>query len=436
MEFTLGRQYYRDRAQAVILLLTAFAVRFVAAWWLGSWTNPVPLEYENIANNLLAGQGFVYQHLGNQYRAYVLPMYPLFLTVIYAITNHSTAAVVVVQCLVSAVACLQVQQIGVLVFRDSSVARLGAWLVAFHPGLIVYASSLSPTTLDLFAFLLVIVGWLKLLRGPTWGMAIYVGFIIGFALLARATILVFILLAAGWFLRFVVLRHMEAVKRLAVVVAVAVLLVAPWLVRNAIHFHVFPIYQTTASEVFWRGNNPLASGSAYLPNGRAVIAETPEEFRRQLLELDELGQSKFFRQEAWRFIQEHPLQTLTLYGKKLFYFWWFSPQSGLIWPSFYLQGYQLYYVFISVLILIGFWSARRSFGQPEGLLLISFVLSIALVQSVYYVEGRHRWTVEPVLLLLSAAGALRLLGSGCLATSPASARTSQGLSDENRSRPA
>jgi uncharacterized membrane protein YGL010W len=39
---------------------------------------------------------------------------------------------------------------------------------------------------------------------------------------------------------------------------------------------------------------------------------------------------------------------------------------------------------------------------------LSVALSVALIQSVFYVELRHRWGVEPLVLAASAVGLLRL----------------------------
>jgi len=42
-------------------------------------------------------------------------------------------------------------------------------------------------------------------------------------------------------------------------------------------------------------------------------------------------------------------------------------------------------------------------------LLLVFLIVVAFLESLYYVEGRHRWAVEPMLLVLSGAGAGWLL---------------------------
>ncbi len=61
---------------------------------------------------------------------------------------------------------------------------------------------------------------------------------------------------------------------------------------------------------------------------------------------------------------------------------------------------------------MGLWRWRFRLVNPAGMLLIGFPVSVSLLQSMYYVEGRHRWGVEPVLLLLAAAGWMECLNRG------------------------
>ena len=47
---------------------------------------------------------------------------------------------------------------------------------------------------------------------------------------------------------------------------------------------------------------------------------------------------------------------------------------------------------------------RNSNGMGRGLLIAAFLLALSLLQSLYYVEGRHRWAVEPILIAISGVG--------------------------------
>jgi hypothetical protein len=40
----------------------------------------------------------------------------------------------------------------------------------------------------------------------------------------------------------------------------------------------------------------------------------------------------------------------------------------------------------------------------KAVLLVMLLLALSGLQSLYYVEGRHRWAVEPLLLAISGGG--------------------------------
>ncbi len=395
--------------RAFMLLGVAFGFRLLCGIWLGHFQHPQLWEFEEMANNLLAGRGLIRHQMGAPYYAYVLPVYPLFTAAVYAVTAHSHTAILLIQCLIGAFAAIQVKVIGELVFEDPRVSMLGAWLTALHPPLILFSTRLHSLTLDVFALLWVLWAWLRLLRAPRTTTAFHAGAAGGFALLSRGTALAFLAWAAtvtAWALRHQALRRIQV---LAVAALVSGAVVLPWLIRNAIVLDRFPVLITTTGQSLWQGNNPNSSGSGYLPDGRSALDTLPQHALQKLKDLDESGQDRLFRDEAFRFIREHPRQAFGLYLKKLRLFWWAGPQTGLKYPHHYRILYGIYSAGVAALAVIGLWQWRLLWCRPPGLLLIGFAVSISLLQSVYYVEGRHRWGIEPVLLLLAAAGLL-----GCL----------------------
>lgn len=388
----------------MILLVVALSLRFLGGWYLGHLTNPVPWEYEEVANNLLAGNGFTYQHFGVVYHAYVAPIYTLFCAAVYAVTDHSHAILLSVQCLISAGSCLLLRDLGRLAFRDVRIADYSAWLLAFHPGLIVYATRLHPLTLDMLSFIFVLWAWIHMIRRPSTGSAILAGLSGGVAIMSRGTIALFILVGAACFSLYARISRRELVCKLAVAVGIVALVMLPWLVRNAILFHKFPVLQTNEGLTLWIGNNPFTTGGATLPDGRAVFDMAPESFRADLFRLDEVGQNRYLRNAALQYMADHPFEALKLYLVKMRNFWWFAPQTGVLYKPQFIRGYLIYYSLIVALAIIGLWPSWKALHVEERILLLSLMLSVAVVQSVFYVEGRHRWTIEPVLLLLSGSG--------------------------------
>ena len=98
-----------------------------------------------------------------------------------------------------------------------------------------------------------------------------------------------------------------------------------------------------------------------------------------------------------------------LTARKFGYFWAFSPQSGLLYPLPWLTGYQIYYGVVTLFAAVGIGAIlfSRSARQRQLLLTLAVIaVTLAAIHALSYVEGRHRWGVEPLLLLLTARGAV------------------------------
>jgi hypothetical protein len=141
----------------------------------------------------------------------------------------------------------------------------------------------------------------------------------------------------------------------------------------------------------------------------AIPPEELEDLRRQP---DELAQADWFWAKARAFVREHPDAFLRLTAAKLFHFWWFAEQTGIEYPRSWLRLYQAYYVLIVALAVVGLTRGlgRGARSRQDVVLLLLFLAALSGLQSLYYVEGRHRWEVEPMVLALSGCGAAVLLG--------------------------
>jgi len=186
------------------------------------------------------------------------------------------------------------------------------------------------------------------------------------------------------------------------------LVIAPWTIRNYRLYGQPVLMATLSAELFWRGNNPHASGTALTRDGLAILDAAPAAFQaRVVAQADELGQQRLFSEAAWAYIQQDPLAFVGRTLRKLYFFFWFSPQSGIRYPATYFFWYRLYYVGVLVLALVGLGqglSARQPMLRAATWAIVGVVLSMAVAQSLYYVEGRHRWWIEPLLLILTAVG--------------------------------
>jgi 4-amino-4-deoxy-L-arabinose transferase-like glycosyltransferase len=386
---------------ALAICLAAFLLRVAAFLALGRLHHPDVWESEAIASNLLAGRGFVYPFLGTIYRSYMEPLYPGLCALVYALTGHSFLALGIVQAALGALLVGLVFLCGRRLTGDRA-GLLGGALAALHPGLIVYSTKFHPFILDALLLLLVVTACLH--WRPWVAGALALGAALGLCVLTRATVLVTVPIIAWW------LWSRGGRRFLPLVLATAAAIVAPWTIRNYGVQHRFVLTRSGTSLVFWLGNNPhVFSGSAATPDGRALYQLLPPDERAHLGQLDELGQQDFFHDEAVAFVRAHPLAFLGRWAVKLGYFWWQSPQAGYLYPG---AGFRLYQAFYLALMALAIAAVIRDRRRPEVWLLASFCLAISLLQSAYYIEGRHRLAIEPILLVLAGASLAQLLPWG------------------------
>jgi hypothetical protein len=188
---------------------------------------------------------------------------------------------------------------------------------------------------------------------------------------------------------------------------------APWVVRNWVLLGK-PVFISTSLEDVWKGNNPLASGSSYLPSGQDVFSAASPELQARFRAATELGLNDVFAHEVQNFITQQPADFVALVARKFVYFWWLSPQAGMLYPAAWLATYQTYATVILAFALVGVVAILRGGSAEERNLLgmlAAAALTLAVVHALAYVEGRHRWGIEPLLLLLTARGIFAVASS-------------------------
>ena len=75
--------------------------------------------------------------------------------------------------------------------------------------------------------------------------------------------------------------------------------------------------------------------------------------------------------------------------------------------------YAIYYGFVFALATVGAVQLLSSGEQPRtfALFLLWSFVGLSIAQSFFYVEGRHRWELEPLLLVFTASGVASLAAS-------------------------
>jgi len=362
-------------------------------------------EYETLAQSIVNGHGYAIVRFGHVALAFGDGnLYSFMGAAVYLVFGHQPVILAIVQAALASLVASVIFTIARPAF-GWGVAILAGALASLHPGLLVYTSKLHPLGLDVL-LLALLVFWILRSGGSTRGTLI-TGLVLGLCLMSQPTFFV----AGAAALGVHRLAGRTSVTAVAATLCVAVVIAAPWIGRN---WSIFgrPLFVTTAVEDVWKGNNPFASGSSLLPSGEEVLNAAPAALRLRFEQADELQLNGIFSSEIVNYVGAKPGDFAALTVRKFGYFWWFSPQTGLQYPAVWTRWYQAYFVVVMGLALVGAVDILRN-GNSDGrhalALLVAISLSVAFIHALTYVEGRHRWGVEPLLLLLSAQGFLTLL---------------------------
>ena len=379
----------------------------LALWW-GTLRAPKAFETEALIRNWFEGRGYTYHFLGTEYRSFhsALP-YDLLYAGVYGLSGGHPGANLVVQWVFAALLCVVVWHIGMRL-GPPPLAGLAAWLAATHPGLLAYdATRLVQFSFDATLMAAVLLAFVRWAEQPSFGRAGCAGLLSGLVMYERGTAGLFFPVALLWVRGLAHLSWSRWIRQVGLYGVVAVLLLSPWMVRNALVHGRFVPLMTTTWMALWEGNNEAATGTEFTADGRPIKWVHSPELQARLAGKGELEQMEAFHDAALTFIRTQPRRAAELYVRKLGFFWWRSPHTGLWYPGTWVAAYQAWYLALVGCAVIGVVALARGGPGPWAVarLVLWLGLTFSVGQALFYIGGRHRWTIEPLLGLLSAAGA-------------------------------
>ncbi len=387
------------------IVLLALGVRILAAQFIGESRVPWNYEYEEIANNLVAGGGYAYSFYGLtpvRPTSFLPPVYPLFLALARKWTSQGDQTVKIIQIALSCLTVVSLYALARELGGSKTVAVIAALLMAIYPPVAAYAVDISTVT---FETLFVITGTWLVVRAAhcdSVGLAFGSGVLLSLAALTRSTWTVLVLLALVWLVTCGRGSLLARSKQVALILLAVAITFAPWVWYNHTAHGEWVLTSTNGGLNFWIGNNPRATGEYIFPMSLdqqmvASVADWPE-----------VARDRFFYARGLEFVRTSPAQFLELTGRKLLYFVFFRPDIGSNYKQAGLPLELARWLFVVAWLalvpfaLVGLTKIGTHWREHSWLAAI--FATQAVISSLYFAGTRFRTPIDGFAMIWAAGG--------------------------------
>jgi 4-amino-4-deoxy-L-arabinose transferase-like glycosyltransferase len=408
---------------AWVILVLALVLRLGAAAVLTQEMEPGAdeLAYRTIATSVADGNGYPDRPAvaGGGPSASNPPAYPYFLGAVFLLSGDNVDAARVVQALLGTLTVGLIGLIGWRIFRDRRVALAAITIAAVYPPLVVISAPLMTESLLLPLLLGMVLAALEFRDGGGLGWAALAGVLGGAAILTKDVGLIAfaVVCVAIWARpRF----SLESLKPVGLAIAVALLVLLPWQVRNAVEFDGFvPVSTKLGLGLAGSYNDAVRNDPQHvwvppyqLPELRSFLYGTDD---------DEAEVSRELQSRAFDFVGDHPgypialayrnlrrmlqLQTsgLVAADAELLGFSWREVATGTFKAVYWscAVGFLLLVILVAIAALRGY--ARR---VPWFI----YVLALCEVLPLILIAGgpRYRLPADALLIVIAAPAAAAL----------------------------
>jgi 4-amino-4-deoxy-L-arabinose transferase-like glycosyltransferase len=298
--------------------------------------------------------------------------------------------------------------------RRSTVSLVAAGIAAVYPNLWIVDSVMFPEGLMALCCLGVVYCAYRWRSRPALRWSIGMGAITGLAALTRGEgLLLTVVLIVPWILLHRPLGRRERWRQLVAAGLACLIVLAPWMIRNARSFENFVPLSTNGNELFVYANCDETYSGKFLG---FWLYDCQEQLRAEGLDAtgDEAAKSLHWRRLGLDYAREHAgelpkvITARVLRQWELFRPWQnadFAPIEGRN-KTAARAGLLVYYVLAGFSLVGGLVLRRR---RVPLLPLMSLVIGVTLTAAYAYGTTRFRVPAEPVLCVLGAVGIVPLL---------------------------
>ena len=404
---------WSDVAICLAIFSFAFTIRLIYLFQIESIPlfynlSGDPQTYEEWAQRIVAGdwlgQGVFYQ----------APLYPYFLALLELIFGRDLWTIRVIQITLSGAACSLLYLAGKSLFSRNAGIAAALFLSLYAPA-IFFGGLIEKTAIDLFLVALMLV---FLSAGEAREMRwLIIGAILGMLGLSRENALIWVFLIPLWiWFHFALRSRRERLGWVGFFLFGLTLVLLPVGLRN---FKVGGQFTLTTAQLgpnFFIGNNPSADGT-YASIRGATGDKQFEEPEATLLAEQAIGRtltpsevSSYWLERSWDYIRSEPTDWLWLIWRK-----W-----RIVWNEREIEDSDDFYLYQKWSWLLTFLASINHFGVLVPLAAIGCVLTwrewrklwllyalsgtFAISVTLFYVFGRYRFLLVPMLALFTGAG--------------------------------
>lgn len=391
---------------AVVLRLTARLLRGEASFWSEGYR-----FYYFYALSLLKGTGMCLEEglwPGNlplgQMCAFYPPVYPSSLALaMFAGGTNYFLSIAVMQSLIGAGTVFCTFLLGSKMFNVPS-GLLAGLIVAIYPYYVWHDTALQENSILTF---ITVLATLLVYRSVYTGgslAAAMAGVSLGLAVLTKATLASFVLLALPCMAMFGSHPIGTRLKQVSVILFTCVLTLSPWLIRNY-NLLGSPVITSIAGRQLWLTNNifvydhyPKNTIDLDFAEAEAGLLASDEWPQLEALTGNELAQQRWFMEKGFDYIIHNPVITMKRAILKVMtaFSWEFSPVK----QGFFQAAYFLSYAPILILGIIGVLSSRELWRQH--LTIYMLFSGFIAVTSVFHAHTSHRTYLDVYLIIFAA----------------------------------
>ncbi len=394
------------RRQVIVLFCAAAVIRLAYVATLPSSLRFDEAYYQDMADHLLAGDGFTFSfsawHTGLPCRPTSVqePLFPMLLAGVYHVFGiHNYLAARVVQCIISSFTVICVYAISLLAF-DRPKALLAGSFAAIYPPLVFFNGYLMTETLYI-AFLAGMILFAALTANSQSRLsACATGVLFGLACLTRGLIQAFLPGLLVWLWLALRCQWRVRIGTCLLVMIGGVLAIAPWTIRNyAVHKAFIPV-TTKGGWVLYFYTYPAPNLNFNDRWDEIRIPSMPSSYT-------EIQRNQEFTRLAMKNIRNNPRLMVRFAVAKLADFW--NPLLKGWHPVLSLLNICTFGIATAFAASRLIPALRLRQVAPIPLLLWLIIGYYAAMATLFTGGGKARLPVEPFLIVLASDGVVALL---------------------------